>query len=260
MHHVSPAYNYNTVPAMRPGTAHKVTSAPPSTPDVEENNTSEDDTGKEFDEHFSSPDIWDSKVHILETSTSDIFDEDDSEDDLIEKRKTPDAAVSEEEDLEKTSNLYENSPESISIKTLEESDSVTSNSKVDNSSTEATPPTGLLKVNSSSPEYLDLYSQDVFDVNTITVEKFYESRSTQGSENTFLSDLKMRPKTCYKLQDMSVFNISSEVDQVLLPKTNVEQSAGKEDLKLPQKKVPVTKKNSVLENLENMFYIDEEGR
>ena len=147
----------------------------------------------------------------------------------------------------------------MSIKTLEDSDSVTSNSKVENSSTEASPPTGLLKVNSSSPEYLDLYSQDVFDVNTITVDKFYESRSTQGSENTFLSDLKMRPKTCYKLQNMSVFNISSEVDQALLPNTNHELSAQKEGLKLPQKKVPVTKKNSVLENLENMFYMDEEG-
>ena len=249
---------------MKPNSVHKVTSAPPSTPDVKDvevnNNFDDENIFKKSDESFSSPDMWNNKVNVQDTSTSDIFDEDDSENELIGKAISPDAIVSEDatdDDSVKSLNIDQNSPESISIKNLDDTDSITS--KTENSSTELTPPTRLLKVNSSSPEYLDLYSQDVFDVNTITVDKFYESRSTQDSENTFLSELKTRPKTCYKLQNMSVFNISSEIAE-LVPHTVSNQSNQKGDQKLQQKKLPGTKKNSVLDNLENMFYMDEEGK
>ena len=241
--------------------------------DVDDTDTSEDDTNNEniknSDVNFSSPDIWDNKVKLLDTSTSDIFDENDSSgDDLIPKSLTPEVMVSEFEDEDSIQSLKldQNSTESISIKNmssgLKDTDSTTS--KSENTSAEISPPAGLLKVNSSSPEYLDLYSQDVFDVNSITVDKFYETQSTQDAENSFLSDLRMRPKTSYKLPDMSVFSVSEEVGQMLVTNTNRHPGINgsclvKEDMKITKQQFPDPKKKSVLEDLENIFYMDGEG-
>ena len=200
----------------------KVTSAPPSTPDmsdVEENNmptnSLRDVSFQESDDNFSSPDIWDNNANILETSqgilsTSDIFEGSDSvEDELIPNTSTPEAFVSGDSldgNSVKSLKLEQHSFETNSTKdmSLPSQDSISPKE----SSSETSPPVGLLKVNSSSPEYLDLYSQDIFDVNSITVDKFYAAKSPQDTENSFLQDLTMRPKTSYKVQDISVFNIS----------------------------------------------------
>ena len=201
----------------------KVTSAPPSTPDmsdVEENNMPtnsqrDENSFQESEDNFSSPDIWDNNVNILETSqgilsTSDIFEGSDSgEDELIPNTSTPEAFVSGDSldgNSVKSLELEQHSFETNSTKdmSLPSQDSISPK----DSSSETLPPVGLLKVNSFSPEYLDLYSQDVFDVNSITVDKFYATKSPQDTENSFLQDLKMRPKTSYKVQDISVFNIS----------------------------------------------------
>ena len=96
------------------------------------------------------------------------------------------------------------------------------------------------------------------------MDKCYETQSTQDAENSFLSDLQMRPKTLYKLPDMSVFSVSEEVGQMLVTNTNRHPGINgsclvKEDMKITKQQFPDPKKNYVLENLENMFYIDGEG-
>ena len=113
-------------------------------------------------------------------------------------------------------------------------------------------------MNSSSPEYLDLYSQNIFDVNSITVDKFYATKSPQDTENSFLQDLKMRPKTSYKVQDISVFNISQEVNQMLLPATKTQTHSFDKSYKHDVEKKDRTFQGntSALQNIEKLFYLD----
>ena len=255
----------------------KVTSAPPSTPDmsdVEENgmptNSQRDENSfQESEDNFSSPDIWDNNVNILETSqgilsTSDIFEGSDSgEDELIPNTSTPEAFVSGDSldgNSVKSVKLDQHSFETNSTKdmSLSSQDSISPKE----SSAEMSTPVGLLKVNSSSPEYLDLYSQDIFDVNSITVDKFYATKSPQDTENSFLQDLTMRPKTSYKVQDISVFNISQEVNQILVPATETQTykfgKSNKDDLKKIDQSFQ--ENTSVFQNIENIFYMDGEGK
>jgi hypothetical protein len=169
---------------------------------------------QESDDNFSRPDIRDSNVNILETSqgiliNSDIFEGSDSgEDELIPNTSTPEVFVSGESsdgNSVKSLKLEQHSFETDSNKDDKSLPSQPSIS-LKESLSETSPLNGLLKENSLSTEYLDLYSQDVFNANSIT-------------ENSFLQDLKMRPKTSYKVEDISVFNISQEVNHLLEPAT-----------------------------------------
>ena len=132
--------------------------APPSTPNISDEDDSIDLTSYEndlhnSDENLSSPDDWDRNiVNILENgqgllSTSDIFEESDSSaDNFIQNTTTPEACVS-DDSVDEDSNL-ENQSLSVLVKdsTL---DSITTKDS------ENSPPSILLKVNSYSPDYLD---------------------------------------------------------------------------------------------------------
>ena len=212
------------------------------------------------------------RYHHFFLQCSDIFEESDSSaGDLIPNTSTPEAFVSEDSidvELVKSSKLDPKNDISNAIKDLSWSPKVTksiTSKESDGSFNETSPPVRLLKVNSSSPEYLDLYSQDVFDVNSITVDKFYATQSLQNTENSFLNNLKMRPKTSYKLKNLSVFNISEEVSHILQPTTERHQIPNGSHKRMDKANLQMQtcsepEKSSFLQNLENMFYMDGEGK
>ena len=199
---------------------YKLTSAPPSSPSSEEDvedveNIADDDPNSSAD-NLSSPDIWNDNMDILETShghgllsTSDIFEECDSiTDDFAPNTSTPEATVSDDSEDDEYSRRPHSEPHKQDLnqlhKQLEE--------RCLNFS-----PSELLKIESSSPEYLDLYSHKGQYHNYDLLEtKWHAPKSSYGSENSYLRNLKKRPKTSYKIQDISVFNISNEVDNIMV--------------------------------------------